>query len=1323
MKSTTRHLLVFLALLFGSWFRFPAPARAVIPLNDVINKQMSECLEATEYTTYLDLQNEYREMRSPGNVKISEFYQLKSLVKDDKGRALCDLPFLPDWVSHFCTARDLVDKIEQRRKQYVGHNLGNLYARYIQDHLDQFDAGIDPLKINYHDLPPELVHDPVLKDEHDQIKVINRMFKNGARAYYIKMRQMENRILEYRNRCMEVPNLIGMTYEAGTDESMKDKRFGVPMIQQDEFKNLHVRKREPLIIFKQFPPAGSFLKRSANIKVWVRNSLKSLKADPPSWPDAKVGDTKTFEITAELLNETRTVTAECIWSSTATGVVSTAAARGTGKATGPGTAEIVVQYRFNDGSQWTTGEVRIPVTVLAPVKPPKPEKKLLSFTLRPPSTVDIAIGDPPTPLRGFATFSDAPQTQVDVTRDCHSWRSDGTPDLTVTNGLVTAHSATLPPARHRIHGSYTFNGQTLSDSVLFRITGGGAGPGTGTPPPGNTPVAHYSKLTLSKTRIEMGPKSTAFIRAKVWVAHLSQLNQRDVTDDPNLSWSSSDSSVAEFTQGAVTSKTSAGTCVITATFTPPGGQTPLTASCTVTVKEQPMFVDFKVANPKSPYSAGQTLTFEEMIEAPDKTLLNLTWYVEGREIGTRSPIDHLFDEAGTYQVRLVARNRKTGVEDAMAKSITIEPLPAAGGETGDDGTSEPEDNPTVGTLGRYRNRFSTENERGDLQILSSYWRGGSGDWSKPIRFNGGRIGEVDHFILHNGIQADGYNTGFLVYVPRGRNEIRFRIFHFRWPENPKLGPSPQGFVHYEGLLPLHGKSIVPNSVRVERVASRLCDVGWRTTDGSACRARIAKFKKSGTIRYSGVEDLGCEEGVYPPVEPETDSEPSGSGPTDVSRPDEVPAATLSDRLVSGTYDVLAHPWRSQWRLNVNGGSINGRSQWSCCPGPRVDPMKGQLSGDTVSIERDCTGQGNNQPCRQVYSGQLDGNTIRGNYTYNGSPAGTWVLYLDSRSDADLSETGSTAGDAAGGDPDEETTDEADGLAGEQNHPQDSSTPADAGQVEAGTDGTDSGEDGGPDDGTYTEDADDLGAVGATGQVTEEDVQNAGGHAAGDESDSGGTLTGTDPLVGLWVSQDGHYIHIFKNDQWWEMVALENEGPVGWKKGTTGRLQEQRLSIIINSRVNRAEVSKDGTRLDWGNGNFWKLVNPSPTAAEIDAHSFHPLDLTGLWVSNGHEIRISRNGDWWEAVAQENQGPVGWKKGTAGRLNFWSFSIVLGNRAYSATVSRDGNRLDWGRDGVWTRKNPPGTGAPPNAGPQGSFIPYDTPTNNFQGYRYGVKKRP
>lgn len=107
---------------------------------------------------------------------------------------------------------------------------------------------------------------------------------------------------------------------------------------------------------------------------------------------------------------------------------------------------------------------------------------------------------------------------------------------------------------------------------------------------------------------------------------------------------------------------------------------------------------------------------------------------------------------------------------------------------------------------------------------------------------------------------------------------------------------------------------------------------------------------------------------------------------------------LGALLTSKTYQVKTwyegREYPSEWALQVTGTSVKGSSGWSCCPGPRTDPLsKGRIEGDRFIIERNCTGQGTDVPCNQVYEGTLKGQVIEGAFTMNGKPVGTWTLYL------------------------------------------------------------------------------------------------------------------------------------------------------------------------------------------------------------------------------------------------------------------------------------------------------------------------------------------
>ena len=101
------------------------------------------------------------------------------------------------------------------------------------------------------------------------------------------------------------------------------------------------------------------------------------------------------------------------------------------------------------------------------------------------------------------------------------------------------------------------------------------------------------------------------------------------------------------------------------------------------------------------------------------------------------------------------------------------------------------------------------------------------------------------------------------------------------------------------------------------------------------------------------------------------------------------------KLISGSYNVKQGRWKSVWRLNVSNGQITGTSEWACCPGHRIDKMTGYISGNSVFITRDCSGQGYQGKCKQIYQGEIKNNRING--TCSGTGIGvkdTWILFLN-----------------------------------------------------------------------------------------------------------------------------------------------------------------------------------------------------------------------------------------------------------------------------------------------------------------------------------------
>ena len=100
---------------------------------------------------------------------------------------------------------------------------------------------------------------------------------------------------------------------------------------------------------------------------------------------------------------------------------------------------------------------------------------------------------------------------------------------------------------------------------------------------------------------------------------------------------------------------------------------------------------------------------------------------------------------------------------------------------------------------------------------------------------------------------------------------------------------------------------------------------------------------------------------------------------------------------SGKYRVeqyIGSTYKSEWKVQVKKDKITGKSEWTCCPGRRIDPIRGYVNGYTVVIERDCSGQNWSGACRQKFVGTLMGSKIEGTCTGTGIVGiGHWVLYL------------------------------------------------------------------------------------------------------------------------------------------------------------------------------------------------------------------------------------------------------------------------------------------------------------------------------------------
>lgn len=109
-------------------------------------------------------------------------------------------------------------------------------------------------------------------------------------------------------------------------------------------------------------------------------------------------------------------------------------------------------------------------------------------------------------------------------------------------------------------------------------------------------------------------------------------------------------------------------------------------------------------------------------------------------------------------------------------------------------------------------------------------------------------------------------------------------------------------------------------------------------------------------------------------------------------------STQPNALISGTYKVentnSGTTYVSTWTLEVSGNQITGTSDWPCCPGRRLDPLRGSVAGNRVTIARDCRGQGYVGECRQEFVGTIVSGVVQGKASGTGAaPNNVWTLYL------------------------------------------------------------------------------------------------------------------------------------------------------------------------------------------------------------------------------------------------------------------------------------------------------------------------------------------
>jgi hypothetical protein len=96
-------------------------------------------------------------------------------------------------------------------------------------------------------------------------------------------------------------------------------------------------------------------------------------------------------------------------------------------------------------------------------------------------------------------------------------------------------------------------------------------------------------------------------------------------------------------------------------------------------------------------------------------------------------------------------------------------------------------------------------------------------------------------------------------------------------------------------------------------------------------------------------------------------------------------------LASGKYNVDSNGYGSTFTITVNGLTFSGSSIWTCCPGPRNDPIvQGIVQNGKISFIRDCSGQGYPGECKQLYTGSIMDDGAAGRWSGTGG-GGSWTM--------------------------------------------------------------------------------------------------------------------------------------------------------------------------------------------------------------------------------------------------------------------------------------------------------------------------------------------
>jgi poly(beta-D-mannuronate) lyase len=132
--------------------------------------------------------------------------------------------------------------------------------------------------------------------------------------------------------------------------------------------------------------------------------------------------------------------------------------------------------------------------------------------------------------------------------------------------------------------------------------------------------------------------------------------------------------------------------------------------------------------------------------------------------------------------------------------------------------------------------------------------------------------------------------------------------------------------------------------------------------------------------------------------------------------------------------------------------------------------------------------------------------------------------------------------------------------------------------------------------------------------------------------------------------------------------------------STGRVVEDRLVIAPGWRDVRGLLTPNGQQIDWSNGTFWLRCTAAPNAPPVSSQTVH---LAGKWLPEGpfsKSCTIRQLDDTFSIQCPHGSKATGRVESGSRLSSQWSTGAI------GATVTDDGNHINWDNQTYWSRSS-------------------------------------